>query len=69
MNNEKMINMALTYAGISQRTLAEQMGVAVSNLNQKIKRNSLRKEDMEQIAAAIGAKFICYFEFPDGTKI
>lgn len=69
MNNEKMINMALTYAGVSQRALAEQMGVAVSNLNQKIKRNSLRKEDMEQIAAAIGARYVCYFEFPDGTKI
>lgn len=66
---EKMIKVALSYAGISQAELARRIGTTPSNLNQKIKRNTLTKEELEQIANALGAEFICMFRFPDGREI
>lgn len=66
---EKMIKVALSYAGISQAELARRIGTTPSNLNQKIKRNTLTKEELERIADALGAEFVCRFRFPDGTEI
>lgn len=66
---EKMLKVALSYAGISQAELARRIGTTPSNLNQKIKRNTLTKEELDQIANAIGAEFVCKFRFPDGTEI
>lgn len=69
MNIEQKVNMALSYKGISQAELARRMNTSPSNLNQKVKRNTLTKEDLESIAEALGGKWIAEFEFPDGTKI
>ena len=69
MTIEKKINMALVYKGISQAELARLIGTTPSNLNLKIKRETLRQEDIEQIAEALGATYTATFEFPDGTKI
>jgi len=69
MTIEQKVNMALSYKGISQAELARMIGTTPQNLNQKIKRNTLTKEELEQIALAIGATYTFGFEFPDGTKI
>ncbi len=69
MNIEQKINMALSYKGISQAELARQIGTSPSNLNQKVKRNTLTKEELEQIAAALGCTWRAEFVFPDGTTI
>ena len=69
MTIEQKIKMALSYYGISQAELARRMGTTPSNLNQKVKRNTVTKEELEQIATALNGKYECYFEFPDGTKI
>ena len=69
MSIEKMIKMALSYVGISQAELARRIGTTPSNLNQKIKRNTLTKEDLDQIAAALDAEFCCFFRFRDGREI
>ena len=69
MTTEQMLKMALTYRGMSQAELARQLGTTPSNLNQKVKRNTLTREDLERIAAELGAKFICCFRFKDGTEI
>lgn len=61
--------MALSYKGISQAELARRLKTSAPNLNLKIKRNTLKKEDLEEIAKAIGAEFEMNFIFPDGTKI
>ena len=66
---EQRINMALGYKGLSQAALARAIGMTPSNFNQKIKRDTFSSEEMEQIAAALGAVYIVAFEFPDGTKI
>ena len=54
MTIEQKIKMALSYSGVSQAELARRMGTTPSNLNQKVKRNTLTKEEMEQIASALG---------------
>ena len=47
MTVEQKIKMALSYSGISQAELARKIGMTPSNLNQKVKRNTLTKEEME----------------------
>ena len=69
MTTEKMLKMALSYCGMSQAELARKLGTTPSNLNQKVKRNTLTREDLEIIATVIGAEFVCHFRFEDGTEI
>lgn len=69
MTTEQMIKMALTYSGITQADVARRLGTTPSNLNQRIKRGTITKDDLERIAGAIGAQFECHFVFPDGTKV
>lgn len=69
MTTEQMLKMALTYKGTSQAELARRLGTTPSNLNQKVKRNTLTREDLEQIAQMLDAEFVCHFRFADGTEI
>lgn len=69
MTIEQKIKMALAYSGISQAELARRIGTSPSNLNQKIKRNTLTMEDMEKIADALGGMWKAEFVFPGGTVI
>lgn len=54
---------------ISQAELARKIGTTPSNLNQKVKRNTLTKEELETIANSLGASYRAEFIFPDGTII
>lgn len=69
MTVEQKINMALAYKGISQASLAREIGMTPSNFNQKIKRDTFSTDEMGRIAQALGAQYHFGFEFPDGTKI
>ena len=69
MTIEQKLNMALSYNGISQAELARLIGTTPSNLNQKVKRNTLTKENLEEIAVALGGSFRAEFVFEDGTVI
>ena len=69
MTIEHKLNMALSYKNISQAELARRIGTTPSNLNQKVKRNTLTKEELEQIATVLGCTWRAEFEFPDGTII
>lgn len=66
---EQKLKMALAYAGVSQAELARRIGTTPPNLNQKVKRNTLTKEEMEQIATALGGTWRAEFVFADGTAI
>ena len=61
--------MALSFKGMSQSELARKIETTPQNLNQKIKRNTLTKEELEKIAVVLGGIWKAEFEFPDGTKI
>lgn len=69
MTQERKLAMLLAYKGISQAALARMIGTTPSNLNQKIKRGTLTVEELEKIAAALGARYVFEFRFPDGTTI
>lgn len=69
MTIEQKLKMALAYAGVSQAELARRIGTTPSNLNQKVKRNTLTNEEMEQIATALGGNWRAEFVFADGTAI
>ena len=69
MTIEQKINMPLSYKGISQAELARKIGTTPSNLNQKGKRNTLTKEELEQIAEALDCTWRAEFVFDDGTII
>ena len=69
MTIEQKINMALAYKGISQAELARKIGTTPSNLNKKVKRDTLTKEEMEKIAKALGGSWRAEFVFNDGTVI
>lgn len=68
MTIEQKINMALAYKGMSQAELARKIGTTPSNLNKKVKRNTLTKEELEKIAQALGGAWRAEFVF-DGTVI
>lgn len=69
MTTEQMIKMALSYTGVRQAELARRISTTPSNLNQKIKRNTLTREELSEIATALGAEFVFHFRFPDGQEI
>lgn len=69
MTIEQKINMALARSGISQAELARRLNTTPSNLNQKIKRETLKLSELEQIANVIGCRWIAQFQFEDGTTI
>lgn len=68
MTIEQKINMALAYKGMSQAELARKIGTTPSNLNKKVKRDTLTKAEMEKIAKALGGSWRAEFVF-DGTVI
>ena len=66
---KQQIKAACTYAGISVNQLAAEINQTQPNLFSKIQRETLKDNELKEIAAAIGAKYFCYFEFEDGTRI
>ena len=60
---------ALSDARMSQAELARRIGATPHNVHQKVKRNTLTKEELEQIAAALGGAWRAEFVFEDGTVI
>lgn len=69
MTIEQKLKMLLGYTGLSQAEIARRIQTTPSNLNQKVKRNTLTYEELEQIAAAAGCKWEAHFVFDNGTKI
>lgn len=69
MNMTQKIRMAESYAGIKEAELARRIGKSSQALGQRITTGKFSIEELESMAAAMGAEFVCYFEFPDGEKV
>ncbi len=65
----KKIKLAETYAGIKEAELARRLGKTSQALGQRIRTGKFSIEELEEMAKAMGAEFVCYFEFPDGTRL
>ena len=69
MDLRKKIEMAYTYAGKSQASIARALGITPATFNARLKTCKFSIEELESIAEVLGCKYIFGFEFPDGTKI
>lgn len=68
MDMEQRIRTAAAYRGMSQTKLAAAIGMSLQNFNQKLKRGTFSEAELQKIAEALGATFVCVFEFPDGQR-
>ena len=69
MTLRKKIDMACTYKGISQASLARALNITPATFNARLKVCKFSQEELEKIAEVLGATYTFGFEFPDGTKI
>lgn len=69
MDISTKIKLALTYAKISEAELARRIGTSSQALVQRLKTGKFTSQEIEKIAAAIGAEYIYIFKFADGTEI
>lgn len=69
MDISMKIKLAETYAKMSEAELARRIGTTSQALGQRIKTGKFSSADLDAIADALGAEFVCYFKFPDGTEI
>ena len=69
MDISTKIKLAETYAKMSESELARKLGTTSQALGQRIKTGKFSSRDLDNIAAALGAEFVCSFRFPDGTEI
>lgn len=69
MTNSQKIRMVLAFVGKSEADLARSLNTTPQAFNQRMKTDKFSSEDLKQIATALGATYVSFFEFPDGTKI
>lgn len=65
----KKIRAAAAYLEISQAELARRLNMSPAAFNQRMKTGKWSSADLEHIASALGAEFVCSFVFPDGQEI
>lgn len=63
------IKMAETYAKISEAELARRLETTSQAFGQRMRTGKFTSSDLDKIAEALGAEFVCHFKFPDGTEI
>ena len=54
---------------MSLTELAGKLGMSQQNLSKRLKVGKFTQEELEEIAKALGAKYVSSFEFPNGTRI
>ncbi len=70
MSTVDKIRMAAAKKNISLSELSRRIGQTPQNVNSKLKRNTFTESELEQIAEALGAKYVpMKFIFDDGTEI
>ena len=69
MDIAKKIKLAVAYTGISEAELSRRLGMSPQAFGQRLKTGKFSSDDLDRIAEALGARYDCFFEFPDGQKI
>ena len=67
--DKERLKKVLAYGGINQSRIAESIGITRAAFCNRLDKMRLSDEELKIIAEAAGAKYVEYFEFPDGTKI
>lgn len=63
------IKLAEAFAKTSESELARKLGTSPQALGQRMKTGKFTSAELDKIAAALGAEFVCCFRFPDGVEI
>lgn len=66
---QQRVKASCELAGMSLTELAEKLGMSQQNFSKRLKVGKFTQEELEDIAKALGAKYVSVFEFPNGTKI
>ena len=66
---QKKVKASCELAGMSLTELAEKLGMSQQNFSKRLKVGKFTQEELEEIANALGAKYISVFEFQKGTRI
>ena len=67
---QQQIDMALTYSNMTKTELAKKLGYATPQSFQKrYTTGKFTKEELEEMANALGCTYISYFKYPDGKEI
>ena len=67
---QQMIDMALTYSNMTKTELSKKLGYATPQAFQKrYTTGKFTKEELEQIACALGCEYVTCFRYPDGKEI
>lgn len=69
MDIPKKIKLATTYAGISEAELARRLGSSSQAFGQRMKTGKFSSAELDKIAEALGAEFVCAFKFPNGDEV
>lgn len=69
MKMKMIIENALAYSKMTKTDIGRHFGITQPAISERIKNSRFTKEQLEEIASVMGAKYYCYFEFPDGTRI
>jgi len=69
INISQMIYTAASFSNTNLTEVARRIGMDPSNLRKKIRRNTLKPFELVKIAKALGAEYVCYYVFPNGSKI
>ena len=66
---QQRVKASCELAGMSLTELAEKLGMSQQNFSKRLKVGKFTQEELEEIANALGAKYISVFEFSNGTSI
>lgn len=69
MTTSEQIRVLCVRTNVSLSELARRINQTPQNLNAKLKRNSLSQEELNKIAAALGATYEQYFLLENGEQI
>lgn len=65
---QQKIKIACDIAGISLTELGKALGMSQASISKRVKTGKFTQEELEAMAARLGAEWKSGFYFPDGTK-
>jgi len=66
---EQMVFTAAVFRNTTVAEIARSIGMSHQNLYRKIKSNTLKPAELSRIAESLGAEYMFYFLFPNGSKV
>ncbi len=66
---KNQIKAACAKHNITMGELAGKLGMSKQNFSARLKKETFKDDELDKIAEALGCKYVCYFEFKDGSRV